>query len=303
MTSTFVYPATLPYGFMGVPSTSDPRIVLLPVPYDSTTSYRPGSRDAPAAIIEASRNMETYDESVDIDVADVAVGTLEPLMPCMAGPSAMCAAIEQATHFHLQARRTVITLGGEHSVTIGAARAYAQRFDGIQFLHIDAHADLREEYEGTPENHACVARRLFELGPLVEVGIRSLSSPEMAFIREHKIPVFWARDIVTHSDFHAVTQQILEHIDKQAPLYITLDVDALDPSIMPATGTPEPGGLLYHHICTLLEAVFRHRRVVGFDVVELMPLPGIIAPDFLTARILLRMIALFSRFQATLPVC
>ncbi len=292
------YPATIPYGFMGVRPAADPRIVLLPVPYDSTTSYRPGSRDAPAAIIEASRNMETYDESVDFDVADVPVGTLEPLMPCMAGPGAMGAAIEQAASFHLDAGRTVVTLGGEHSVTIGAARAYAKRFPGLQFLHIDAHADLRDEYEGTPENHACVARRLVEMGPLVEVGIRSLSSPEMDFVRERGLPVFWAREILAQPDFGAVVARILEHIDPHAPLYVTLDVDALDPSIMPATGTPEPGGLLYHHLCALLEAVFTHRRVVGFDVVELMPLPGIIAPDFLVARILLRMLALFARPRA-----
>lgn len=296
MSNVSEYPATIPYGFMGVLPVRDPRIVLLPVPYDSTTSYRPGSRDAPAAIIEASRNMETYDETVDIDVASVPVGTLEPLMPCMAGPGAMCAAIEQAVAFHLQAGRTVVTLGGEHSVTIGAARAYAKHFGGLQFLHIDAHADLREEYEGTPENHACVARRLVEMGPLVEAGIRSLSSPEKAFVQERGLPVFWARDMLAHPDFAVVVGQILDCIDPGAPLYVTLDVDALDPSIMPATGTPEPGGLLYHHICKLLEAVFSQRRVVGFDVVELMPLPGIIAPDFLTARILLRMIALFSKF-------
>ncbi len=287
------YPATIPYGFMGVPPVASPAIVLLPVPYDSTTSYRPGSRDAPAAIIEASRNMETYDEALDVDVADLSIGTLEPLMPRMAGPAAMGEAIETAVGHHLDAGRMVVTLGGEHSVTIGAARAYAARFPGLQFLHIDAHADLREEYEGTPENHACVARRLVDLGPLVEVGIRSLSAPEMDFVRERNLPVFWAREILERGP-EWVTP-VVAALDPGAPLYVTLDVDVLDPSIMAATGTPEPGGLLYHHLTRLLQAVFTSRRVVGFDCVELMPIPGMIAPDFLVSRLLLRMLALYSR--------
>ncbi len=287
------YPATIPYGFMGVPPVEEPRIVLLPVPYDSTTSYRPGSRDAPAAIIEASRNMETYDEALDVDVADLPIGTLEPLMPRMAGPRAMGEAIEAAVGHHLDAGRMVVTLGGEHSVTIGAARAYAARFPGLRFLHIDAHADLRLEYEGTPENHACVAARLLDLGPLVEVGIRSLSSPEMDLVRERGVPVFWAREILEAGP--GWVEPVVAALDPDAPLYVTLDVDVLDPSIMAATGTPEPGGLLYHHLTRLLDAVFTSRRVVGFDVVELMPIPGMIAPDFLVSRLLLRMLALYSR--------
>lgn len=287
------YPATIPYGFMGVPPVEEPRIVLLPVPYDSTTSYRPGSRDAPAAIIEASRNMETYDEALDVDVADLPIGTLEPLMPRMAGPRAMGEAIEAAVGHHLDAGRMVVTLGGEHSVTIGAARAYAARFPGLQFLHIDAHADLRLEYEGTPENHACVAARLLDLGPLVEVGIRSLSSPEMDLVRERGVPVFWAREILEAGP--GWVEPVVAALAPDAPLYVTLDVDVLDPSIMAATGTPEPGGLLYHHLTRLLGAVFTARRVVGFDVVELMPIPGMIAPDFLVSRLLLRMLALYSR--------
>jgi len=287
------YPATIPYGFMGVPTVEEPSIVLLPVPYDSTTSYRPGSRDAPAAIIEASRNMETYDEALDVDVADLPIGTLEPLMPRMSGPRAMSEAIESAVDHHLDAGRMVVTLGGEHSVTIGAARAYARHFPGLQFLHIDAHADLRLEYEGTPENHACVAARLLDLGSLVEVGIRSLSAPEMELVRERGLRVFWARDILESGP--EWVDPVVRALDPGAPLYVTLDVDVLDPSIMAATGTPEPGGLLYHHLTRLLHAVFTNRRVVGFDVVELMPIPGMIAPDFLVARLLLRMLALYSR--------
>ncbi|PKN24832.1 MAG: agmatinase [Deltaproteobacteria bacterium HGW-Deltaproteobacteria-22] len=286
------YPETIPYGFMGVPRVDSPEIVLLPVPYDSTTSYRPGSRDAPAAIIEASRNMETYDEALDVDVADLPIGTLEPLMPRMAGPQAMGEAIEAAVAHHLEAGRMVVTLGGEHSVTIGAARAYAARFPGLQFLHIDAHADLREEYEGTPENHACVARRLVDLGPLVEVGIRSLSAPEMDFVRARNLRIFWAREILEAGP--EWVSAVVGALDPAAPLYVTLDVDVLDPSIMAATGTPEPGGLLYHHLTRLLQAVFTGRRVVGFDVVELMPIPGMIAPDFLVSRLLLRMLALYA---------
>ncbi len=285
------YPSVLPRGFLGLETVEHPDIVLLPVPYDSTTSYRPGSRDAPLAIIEASRNMETYDETLDFDAAELSIGTLEPLLPCMAGPEAMGEAIETAVGHHLDAGRMVVTLGGEHSVTIGAARAYAARFPGIRFLHIDAHADLRGEYEGTPENHACVAARMVELGPLVEVGIRSLSAPEMDFIRERNIPVFWARHILESGD--GWVQPVVESLG-DGPLYVTLDVDVLDPSIMPATGTPEPGGLLYHHLCRLFEAVFSRCHVVGFDVVELMPLPGIIAPDFLVSRLLLRMLGHFA---------
>jgi agmatinase len=216
----------------------------------------------------------------------------------MAGPKAMGEAIEAAVTHHLEAGRMVVTLGGEHSVTIGAARAYAARFPGLQFLHIDAHADLREEYEGTPENHACVARRLVDLGPLVEVGIRSLSAPEMDFVRARNLRIFWAREILDSAPSldggPEWVDAVVEALEPAAPLYVTLDVDVLDPSIMAATGTPEPGGLLYHHLTRLLQAVFTGRHVVGFDVVELMPIPGMIAPDFLVSRLLLRMLALYA---------
>ncbi|MBN2723410.1 MAG: agmatinase [Deltaproteobacteria bacterium] len=285
-------PTTVPYGFLGNGITQGAKVALLSVPYDSTTSYRAGSRHGPAAIIEASRNMETFDETLGVDLGNFPVLTLEPLEPVMTGPEAMIETVEAAVKEQLEDGKFVITLGGEHSITAGCARAYKNHFNDITFLHLDAHADLRDEYEGTPYSHACAGMRLHDLGHISEVGIRSLSYEESLFIKQKNINIVWAREIIASKDKEWMEKAISSLGNN---VYVTIDLDVFDPAIMPATGTPEPGGLLYHHVTDLLEFLVKSRNVIGFDIMELAPIGGLVAPDFLAARLILRFIGLLHK--------
>ncbi|MBU1218176.1 agmatinase [Myxococcota bacterium] len=283
------YPRTVPYGFLGTGFSQGARVAVLPIPYDSTTSYRGGSREGPSAIIEASRNMETWDEYLDMDLSELPVITLEPLEPVMTGPEAMTEAIYQAAIHQLRQGHFLVSLGGEHSVTAGLARAHKEYFGDVSFLHFDAHADLRPDYEGTLYSHACAGSRMRELGPHNEVGIRSLSREEAAFVKENNCNIVWARDILKAKD-DSWMEKALSGLTQN--VYVTIDLDVFDPSIMPATGTPEPGGLLYHHVTDLLELLCSRHKVIGFDVNELAPIHGIVAPDFMSARLILRFLGL-----------
>jgi agmatinase len=181
-------------------------------------------------------------------------------------------------------------LGGEHSITLGAVRAAVKRYPKLSVLHLDAHADMRESYQGTPYSHACIGRRMLELCPVVQAGIRSMSVEEAAFLRKGTVPLYSAAAI--RKDRTWVSKAV-GHLSKD--VYISVDLDALDPSVMPATGTPEPGGMLWQDVLELIREVCRKRRVVGFDVVELAPIPGMVAPDFLAARLAYRMMGYLSK--------
>lgn len=255
--------------------------VIIPVPYDLTTSYVPGTRFGPHALIEASAHMELFDDELECEPAAVGIHTMAELEPETAGPEHMIASVEGVVARVLAAGQLPVLIGGEHSISLGALRAVRQSHPQCCVLQLDAHADLRDSYQGSPFNHACVGRRMHELCPLTQVGVRSLSLPEHHFREGSDITTFFARDIVGHSE-----EWIARCVDTLAPeVYLTIDLDVLDPSIMPAVGTPEPGGLGWFESLELLHAVCRSRNVIGFDIVELCPQPGNPAPDFTAAKL------------------
>jgi agmatinase len=263
--------------------------VVVPVPYDLTTTYQGGARKGPAAILEASCNMELYDEELDREIYKSGIHTLPALEAVASGPEGMLERVEQAVSGVLDLGKIPVMLGGEHSITLGAVRATRKRYSKLSVLHLDAHADMRESYQGSPFSHACIGRRMRELCPVVQAGIRSMSIEEAAFIRKRNVPVFSAAAIYKDRNW---VSKVLRHLSKD--VFISVDLDALDPSVMPATGTPEPGGLTWHDLLGLIREVCRKRHVVGFDIVELAPIPGMVAPDFLAAKLTYRMMGYIS---------
>jgi agmatinase len=279
--------ATVPLNFGGLPRDEsrweNSRVVFLPVPYDLTSTYLAGSRRGPLAILEASTHMELFDEELEQETYRVGFHTLDPLEAVAVGPEKMIGLVEKYTRRSLRERKFPVLLGGEHSITLGPARALGKKYPQISFLQLDAHADLRESYEGTAFSHACIGRRLAEIGPLVQVGIRSLTREESLYLREGRVKTFFWHRLSETPDWEDEVLRSLSPV-----VYVTIDLDVLDPAVMPATGTPEPGGLNWRTLTHLLGRVARGKKVVGFDVVELTPIPGLIAPDFLAAKLIYR---------------
>ena len=259
---------------------------ILPVPYDLTTSYHSGTRNGPLAIIAASQQIELFDEELGCEPAACGVHTLPPLPQVAAGPAPMVDAVQDAIAGIVGAGKFPIMLGGEHSVSVGAVRALQARHPDLCVLQLDAHADLRDSYQGTPYSHACMARRVAECCPVVQVGIRSLCAEQYAYLqRAAAITTLFARDCRAGDGWISQCVAAL-----QGPVYISIDLDVFDPSIMPAVGTPEPGGLGWYEVLTLLRRVTATQQVVGFDIVELCPQPGLHAADFLAARLCYKLI-------------
>jgi agmatinase len=284
------WPSGTPQNFGGLdPELGDlaaARAVVLPVPYDLTTTYQGGTRLGPQAILAASRNMELLDEEIG-PTYRAGIHTLPELEPAAESPAAMVARVERAVAWILEHGKLPAILGGEHSITAGAVRAAARHFPSLSVLQIDAHADMRDQYLGTPHSHACVMRRVREIVPAASVGIRSLSEEEAEYLKSHPAPIWSVRQ------FRALQgrwEPILSALSDE--VFVTFDLDGLDPSVLPATGTPEPGGLDWYEAVDLLRAVSERATIVGFDVVELAPLPGQVASDFLAARLVYRLIGL-----------
>jgi agmatinase len=270
----------LPEEFSSVESAD---IVIIPVAYDGTSTWMKGADKGPNAIIEASANMELYDIETDSEVYKRGIYTEETIDGDMTTRE-MVTAVEDSVRYYLEEDKFTIVVGGEHSVSIGSIRAHAKRYDKLTILQLDAHADLRDEYHGSKYNHACVMARAKELCPIVQVGVRSMSSPEKRSADEARM--FLAKDI------HGNTNWIEKAISKLSDnVYITIDLDAFDPSIIPSTGTPEPGGLLWYEVLTLLKVVSNERNVVGLDVVELCPDSNNKAPDFLAAKLIYKLLS------------
>jgi agmatinase len=265
------------------------RVVVLPVPYDSTASYKPGARGGPHAIIQASQNMELFDEELCTVPADAGIFTLDELEPSMKSPEDNCSRVQSAVAEIYAAGKFPVVFGGDHSVSIGAVRAAAEANEGVTVLHLDAHADFRDSYEGTKYSHACVARRFSESCPVVQMGIRSLSEEESHAMAES--------DSVKTIFMQELRRDGLEQsLDRAAELvggsvYISLDIDVMDPSEVPATGTPEPGGLRWEEITFALRHFCEKKKIVGFDLVELSPIAGMHASDFLASRLAYKFIA------------
>jgi agmatinase len=271
-------------------SLRDAQFVVVSVPYDLTSTYQPGSRRGPAAIIEASTNMELYDEELKKETYLAGIHTTLPVIVDARGPKHMINAVRKKITRIVALNKIPVMLGGEHSITLGAVQAVIEQYPKLTVLQLDAHADLRDSYQGTPYNHACVARRITEICPLVQVGIRSMSKTEGDFLPQSKVKSYSA-DYVSENKNWAETVCKNLHRD----VFITIDLDVFDPSIMPATGTPEPGGLYWRDVLQLLRLVSLKCHIRGFDVVELAPLPGIVAPDFMAAKLIYRLIGYITK--------
>jgi agmatinase len=261
------------------------RVVVLPIPFDRTTSYVSGTRNGPREILVASSHMELWDEETGSDVHGVGIYTL-PEMELPFGDMDSCVAeIRRVMDDILRHDKFPVVLGGEHSITPPIVAAMAAKYPGLSVLQLDAHADLRDSFMGTRWNHACAIRRSLEHAACTQVGIRSLSPEEAEAVGGLRTRIFWDWNMREGDWVSRVVESLSD------PVYITIDVDGFDPAIMPATGTPEPGGLGWYEALVLLKAVLAARRVVGVDVVELSPIPGMIAPNFLCAKLIYKILS------------
>ena len=269
------------------------RVVVLPIPFDRTTSYVSGTRNGPREILVASSHMELWDEETGSDVHGVGIYTL-PEMELPFGDMDSCVAeIRRVMDDILRHDKFPVVLGGEHSITPPIVAAMAAKYPGLSVLQLDAHADLRDSFMGTRWNHACAIRRSLEHASCTQVGIRSLSPEEAEAVGGLRTRIFWDWNMREGDWISRVVESL------SGPVYITIDVDGFDPAIMPATGTPEPGGLGWYEALALLKAVLAARRVVGVDVVELSPIPGMIAPNFLCAKLIYKILSY--RFAGETP--
>jgi agmatinase len=271
-------------------SLRDALFVVVPVPYDLTSTYQPGSRRGPVAIIEASTNMELYDEELKKETYLAGIHTTLPLTIDARGPKNMINAVRKKIAKVSVQNKIPVMLGGEHSISLGAVQALKEKYPKLKVLQLDAHADLRESYQESPYSHASVARRISEICPLIQVGIRSMSKEESDFLPQSKVKSYSA-------DFALENKDWCETIckDLSGDLFVTIDLDVFDPSIMPSTGTPEPGGLYWRNVLRLLELVSRSCKIRGFDVVELAPISGIVAPDFMAAKLIYRLMGYITK--------
>jgi agmatinase len=256
------------------------KVLIWPVPFEKTVSYGGGTKGGPAAIIDASRYMEIYDEEIGGETASIGIHTL-PAINAEREPEEMMLALEDEARKLLKTGKFICMLGGEHSITAPVVRAFAGQFPKLSVLQIDAHADLRESYEGTPHSHASAMRRVLEVCPAVQVGIRSLSIEEARAIPRLPTSVFYAKDIIGRTDW---IERAVDALSED--VYLTIDIDGLDPSLVPATGTPEPGGLTWYEVLALLRAVASKRNVVGMDLVELCGPSASNASAFLSAKLI-----------------
>ncbi|WP_299052578.1 agmatinase [uncultured Polaribacter sp.] len=273
--------------YAGIPeefgNLSTSKIVVIPVPYDGTSTWQKGADKGPQAFLDASENMELYDIETDSEVYKEGVFLADAITE-NSSPEAVVEAVHQETKKYINRNKFVTIFGGEHSISIGTIRAFNECFNNLTVLHIDAHADLRKEYEGSSCNHACAVYEANSTTNLVQVGIRSMDISEKRNMNLDK--VFFAHDMAVNEDWMVdVIDQLTDNV------FITFDLDALDPSIMPSTGTPEPGGLFYYETLDFLKQVFDQKNVVGFDMVELRPNENEKSSDFLAAKLFYKMLS------------
>ncbi|NHF60504.1 agmatinase [Flavobacteriaceae bacterium TP-CH-4] len=259
------------------------KIILIPVPYDGTSTWGKGADKGPSAFLEASANMELYDIETDTEVYEQGIYLAEAIT-AFSSPEEMVNAVHTKTKEYIKRNKFVTLFGGEHSISIGTIRAFNECFDNLSVLHIDAHADLRKYYEGTPYNHACAVHEASQTTNLVQVGIRSMDAIEKTYMDEEK--TFFAHEMANDEYWmDKAIDTLTENV------FITFDLDALDPSIMPSTGTPEPGGLFWYETLDFLKQVFEEKNVVGFDLVELCPNEVDKHSDFLAAKLYYKMLS------------
>ena len=259
------------------------KTVLIPVPYDGTSTWQKGADKGPEAFLNASENMELYDIETETEVYKNGVYLADAVLE-NSSPEAMVEAVHETTKKYINKNKFVTIFGGEHSISIGTIRAFNECFNNLSVLHIDAHADLRKEYEGSSCNHACAVYEASQTTNLVQVGIRSMDVSEKSVMNPDK--TFFAHDMATNDYWvDDVIDQLTENV------FITFDLDAIDPSLMPSTGTPEPGGLFWYETLDFLKKVFEAKNVVGFDIVELCPNVHEKSSNFLAAKLYYKMLS------------
>ncbi|MCU4177688.1 agmatinase [Carboxylicivirga sp. N1Y90] len=259
------------------------RIAILPVPYDGTSTWIKGADKGPEAIIEASGTLEMLDIETGTNVSKKGIFTMYPITESQS-PELMSQAVEDAIGGLLRDCKFPVLIGGEHSVSIGAFKAIAKHYPKFSILQFDAHADLRQSYEGSEYNHACAMHKAMEQAPIVQVGVRSMCEEESVFV--NKESMFFRHQLRQNPLWQ---NDVLNQLSKE--VYITIDLDVFDPSIMPSTGTPEPDGLLYHDVLSMIRKVAERHTIVGFDIVELCPNKINRSPDFLAAKLIYQILS------------
>lgn len=276
-----------------VPDYATAKVVILPIPYETTTTYRRGCQNGPAALLDASYQLECYDEELDREVCwDVGIYTDPPLADTRENPSLSSEKMLQLTQTRVQQliaeNKFVIALGGEHSITAGVVAAYFHtQEEPFTVVQIDAHGDLRYEYEGSIHNHACVMRRIVEMGlPTVQIGIRAICKEEADLIKEKQLTVIRAREIAAQPDW---IDRALAAIPTER-VFLTIDLDGIDPTLIPGVGTPEPGGLNWHSLMFFLRRLFESYEVLGCDIMELAPVVDSVVSEFTAAKLVYKLI-------------
>lgn len=292
MNPSFFYP---PRNFGAIPRAfaeyDSARVVLLPIPYDSTSTFKAGSREGPAAILDNSQYLELFDIDLERETYRIGVHALNDLEPDMRGPRETCDRARDVTRHLIRDGKYVVSLGGEHLISLGPVEAHVEAYPNLSVMHLDAHADMHDEYLNTPYNHASVIRRIHELCPVVSAGLRTMCEDEWEYAKAKDLRPIWAERIV-RGDRHWIDEAIERLTDD---VYLTIDLDVFDPSIMAATGTPEPGGLGWYDVLDLVRALTAKKRVVGFDVNELCPDQGPVACSFLAAKLVYKTIGLVAQ--------
>jgi agmatinase len=269
----------------------DATVCIIPLPYDSTTTLSPGARRGPAAIIEASKGLEMYDSELGMDPSKRGIFTHDAILPNLNSPYENSQAIESVVAKVVRAGKLPVCLGGDHSVTLGAFRAVHAKHRDIGFLVFDAHPDLFDEFEGSKYGHANVTRRVHDLGaPIALAGIRNAGREEVEYIKKRSVPVVGPREMIRSAD---AIDRVLAILPER--IYLSIDIDVFDPSLMPATGTPEPGGLQWYDMMDVLTRVAAQKTIVAFDLVELCPIPGNPAPDFVACKLVYRLIGMTAK--------
>jgi agmatinase len=259
------------------------KIIVLPVPYDETSTWMKGADKGPDAILNASVNLEFYDVETESEAHLNGIFTMDPVLQ-KRSPGDLVEDVYYRVLSLLAEKKFPVIIGGNHTVSIGSIKAFSEYYDKLTVLQLDAHTDLRQQYEGSEFNHACAMARAREFAPIVQVGIRSMSAEERSYAAKDRI--FFAHNLYYDKKLYD------KAIDKLTEnVYITIDLDVFDPSIMPSTGTPEPGGPEYYEILHFLKKVIKEKNVVGFDVVELCPSAGNKAPDFIAAKIIYQLLS------------
>lgn len=276
-----------PYNLFGLEAQdyNSAKFAVLPIPYDSTVSYRTGAREGPHAIISASRNIELYSELLDRDFSDVGIFTLDEMMPDFDSPKKMVERVAREAGLVIDDGKVPVLLGGEHTIAVGAVKALSDRELDFSVLHFDAHSDSREEFMGTKYSHACIMARIGEMcDSHISVGVRSIDAKTASSSTE---------GILFMKDMHGMTaEQIAARISKSTKknIYVTVDFDVFDPAEMPSVGTPEPDGMHFHDFMDLVGRVFPGKNVIGMDFTELCPIPAVTAPDYFAAKLIYNMI-------------